>query len=552
MRSKGDALATFTIYLLREAIKRAEDGLVDGTFAHEIREGESAYGTLYVKQTRPRSPKWAEMFDDYVERRLLGTVQSSAAVFIVSVDGRLFALTFGQGRFLLNPDAYEERFGLVVTLNSIRSDALRSVDKRALVDDQNSRVQTSQTAPALSFGVDIERDLVRGIVGRPTDLALGRRLAGADALTVTADVTVPTLRKLLRRYLKKFASKDYQASFPWVDQVRQLNPRGQIATSLDAIMVEKMKAAWSKNGLIEGCWLAVPDIVDWDVVDGFKFTLARSEGVANDLHLPGLVQAYPDEEPTLVFLRKHYAMSVDGDEQPVNRWPIYRCIHCEIEEDGKSFILSGGRWFEIDKDFVGGVEAAFASMPRYDQPLPVYNHANEDEYNKFVADGSGGSWCLMDKKMLRVGGVHDKVEFCDLYGSKQLVHVKHYGSSSVLGHLFNQGLVSGELLKSHQSYVDLANAQLSRVHQLPVDPIGKKFAARDVSSYTVIFAIISQSEKPDIHLPFFAKVVLKSVNTRLMELGYGKVMLTKVPCDPLVRVRTVLKPKKLRRRRRRG
>src|SRR5690606_15719212 len=68
MRSKGDALATFTIYLLREAIKRAEDGLVEGAVAHEIREGESAYGTLYVKQTRPRAPKWAEIFDDYVER----------------------------------------------------------------------------------------------------------------------------------------------------------------------------------------------------------------------------------------------------------------------------------------------------------------------------------------------------------------------------------------------------------------------------------------------------------------------------------------------------
>jgi uncharacterized protein (TIGR04141 family) len=53
------------------------------------------------------------------------------------VDDRLFALTFGQGRFLLHPDAYEEWFGLVVTLNSIGSDALRSIDKRTFVDDQN-------------------------------------------------------------------------------------------------------------------------------------------------------------------------------------------------------------------------------------------------------------------------------------------------------------------------------------------------------------------------------------------------------------------------------
>lgn len=544
-------MATFTIYLLREAIQRAEDGLVEGAVAHEIRDGESVYGTLFVKPTRPRPPKWAALFDSYVARHLLGTVQSSSAVFVVPVDGRLFALTFGQGRFLLNPDAYEERFGLVVTLNSIRSDALRSVDKRTLVDDQNSRVQTSQAAPALSFGVDIERDLVRGIVGRPTDLALGKRLAGADALTVTADVTVPTLRKLLRRYLKKFNSKDYQTSFPWVDQVRQLIPKGQAATRLDAILVEKMKEAWSKNGLIDGCWLAVPDIVDWSIVDGFKFTHSRSEGVSSDLHLPGLVQAFPDEEPTLAFLRKHYAMSVDEEERIVDRWPVYRCIHCEIDDDGKSFILSSGRWFEADRDFVGSVEASFASMPRYDQSLPVYNHANEDEYNKFVAANGGGKWCLMDKRMLPVGGIHDKVEFCDLYGNRELVHVKHYGSSSVLGHLFNQGLVSGELLKSHQAYVGLANAELSSTHQLPADPDGQRFTARDVSAYAVIFAIISQSDKPDIHLPFFAKVVLNSVNTRLVELGYGKVMLAKVSCDPLVKLRKRVPPKKVGRRGRR-
>ncbi|MCD9125400.1 DUF6119 family protein [Luteimonas fraxinea] len=542
-------MATFTIYLLRDTIKCAEDGLVEGAVPHEISDGPSTFGRLFVKPTRARPPSWAPLFEGYVERRLLGTVQSSSAVFMVPVEDRIFALTFGQGRFLLHPDAYEERFGLIVTLNSIKSDALRSMDKRALVDDQNSRVQTSQTAAAVSFGVDIERDLVRGIVGRPTDPALGRRLAGADALTVTTDVEVPGLRKLLRRYLKKFESKDYQENFPWVDHVRQLIPKGQAATRLDQMLIERMKHAWRSNGIVDGCWLAVPDIVDWSIVDGFKFTQSRSEGVSNDLHLPGLVQAFPDEEPTLQFLRKHYALAVDDEEHIVNRWPVYRCIHCEIDEDGKSFIMSAGRWFEIDRTFVGSVEQAFADIPRFDGELPIYNHSNEGDYNEFVATQSGGKWCLMDKKMLSVGGIHDKVEFCDLYGSKQLVHIKHYGSSAVLGHLFNQGLVSGELLKSHQPYVALANAELSKAHQLEADQGDEKFTARDVSGFSVVFGIISQSEQPNLHLPFFAKVVLKSVNSRLLELGYGKVMVTKVTCNPMVRLTKRVKEKKSRSRR---
>lgn len=133
----------------------------------------------------------------------------------------------------------------------------------------------------------------------------------------------------------------------------------------------------------------------------------------------------------------------------------------------------------------------------------------------------------MDKKLVPVGGIYDKVEFCDAYTDRILLHVKHYGSSSVLGHLFNQGLVSGELLRTHDTFVTLVNEKLSASHQLALP----NAVPRDVSDYSVVFAIISQSQKPGLHMPFFAKVVLKSVCSRLRELGFGAVMLAKISCD---------------------
>jgi len=72
---------------------------------------------------------------------------------------------------------------------------------------------------------------------------------------------------------------------------------------------------------------------------------------------------------------------------------------------------------------------------------------------------------------------------------------------------------------------------------------------RDVSGYTIVFGIISQSEEPELHLPFFAKVVLKSIYTRLSELGYRRVMLAKISCDPMVKIRRTLKATRLRTRR---
>ena len=539
-------MATFTIYLLRESIKQADEAVVAGAERHVVAEGDSVYGILFVKERPRRPPKWAGLFEPFVEPRKLGFVQSSAAVFIVPVKDRLFALTFGHGRFILKQDAFEERFGLLTTLNSVKPDALRSIDKRTFVDDQNSRVQTSQAAAAQDFGVDIERDLIRGIVGYPESPELGRRLAGADALTVSVDAKVPEFKRMLRRYLKAFKSDAYKELFPWVDQVRQLNSKGPVVAELNDLLVEQLKLAWVNGGRADECWLAVPDIIDWANVHGFKFTKKVSEGASSDLHLPGLIQAYPDQVPTIEFLRSRYAMSVDEEDHPIDQWPVYRCIHCEVERDGKSFVLSAGHRFEVDKGFVESVDSYIANIPKYPRPLPIYHHANEGAYNEAVVDEGRGYWCLMDKKNIKVGGVYDKVEFCDIYGDKEILHVKHYGSSSVLGHLFNQGLVSGELLKSHKDYTNLANAKLDVAHMLP----GGEAVPRDVSGYTVVFGVISQSEKPELHLPFFAKVVLKGVCSKLKDWGYGAVMLAKIECDRDYVVTKKVRARKPRRKRR--
>lgn len=541
-------MATFTIYLLRESIRAAADAVVADAEEHVVAEGQSVYGTLYVKARPRRPPKWATLFEPFVERSKLGFVQSTAAVFIVPAGGRLFALTFGHGRFILKPDAYEERFGLLTTLNTVQPDQLRSIDKRTFVDDQNSRVQTSQAAAASNFGIDIERDLIRVIVGNPESPKYGRRLAGSDALTVSIDAEVPDLKRMLRRYLAAFQSTAYKQHFPWVDQVRQLNPKSPDVVELNDLLVERLKEAWANNGRVDDCWLAVPDIIDWARIHGFKFTRKAGEGRSTDLNLPGLVAAYEDQEPSLEFLRARYAMAVDEEDHPIEQWQVYRCIHCEVDKDDKSYVLSAGHWFEVDRGFVDSVNAYFQGIDRYPRALPLYHHKDEGAYNEDVVNQDNGRWCLMDRKNLRVGGVYDKVEFCDIYGGKELLHIKHYGSSSVLGHLFNQGLVSGELLRSDADYVRLANQELGAAHQLTF----AEGVPRDVSEYAVVFGIISQSDKPDLHLPFFAKVVLKSVCSRLRDLGYGSVMLAKIECERdhvLVRRIKTKEPRKRRRRR---
>ena len=63
---------------------------------------------------------------------------------------------------------------------------------------------------------------------------------------------------------------------------------------------------------------------------------------------------------------------------------------------------------------------------------------------------------------IRFGRGRSLVEFCDLFNreEKVLLHVKRYGGSAPLSHLFQQALVSGEAFRTESEFRRLANAKL--------------------------------------------------------------------------------------------
>lgn len=535
-----------TIYLLLKSVKRAQDA-ISGTVKHFPIHGKSGLiGDLFVKPGPQRPPKWSSLFSDFIDVKKLGQTQSTSGVLIVSTHGRLFALAFGSGRFLLDAESYEERFGLLVTLNSVAAGALRSIDKHTFdAVDQNSRVQANQLSTAFDFGVDVQRDLVRGIVGQPTDPALGKRLAGADSLAVTTDAELPSIKKLLGKLLDKYASTAYRDEFGWVDHIHRLRRNGSKANELNEKLVQKIEESRQHNGIVEGCWVSIPEIIDWSRVAGFMFTRRERDGIESDLHLPGFVRSLkPDDVISIDLLKDRNAYAVDDEGEVVHKWPVHRCLHCEIKDADGSYVFSAGHWFAIDKSFVGDVEAFFKSVPSYPTQLLKYNHASEALYNEALATASDGMFALMDLKLVKVGGIYDKIEFCDVYSKEQeMFHIKRYGNSNVLGHLFNQGLVSGELLRHHGPYPALVNEKLPKSHYLPPD----EAVPRDISAYSIVFAIISQSDKP-LHLPFFALVSLRNVHNRLANIGFNKIFLAKIESNPDTKIIKVL-PKKRHRAR---
>jgi uncharacterized protein (TIGR04141 family) len=501
-----------TVFLLKERIKTHDDALRDKTALKTFpltTSGGSEIGTLYVKTPRAHPPRWASFFEDYLDVTQLGRVSSTAAVMLVKTQRRLLALSFGQGRFLLVPDCWEERFGLRVVLNAIQADRLRSLDKRTFdALSTHTRIQGSREGSAPDFGLDIEQDLVRAVTGSPQNNDLGKTLSGMDSLHCVVRVAVDGLKELLGQYLRKSAETTYKTTFPWIDHIAEVTDRGLVET-LDEQLSEKV------NGTRDRCWLCVPEIIDWGRTGGFRYAFTSRSPEYSDLNFDGFLESTSDGAVDINLLKRRRAYQVGNEGRILDDWSIYRCVYCEIDHGGHSYVLSNTRWYRVDTDFVRIVNEFFDSLPRYEATFPEFDDASEGEYCARISKDMSATYALMDQKPIPIGGAYGKVEFCDLFtAAKDMIHIKRYGASSVLSHLFSQGVVAGEAFRSDATFRSGVIDRLPETYRV--------FTEEQVpqpAEYRVVFAVISEKATP-LTLPFFSRVNIRQACRRLQAFGY--------------------------------
>jgi uncharacterized protein (TIGR04141 family) len=146
--------------------------------------------------------------------------------------------------------------------------------------------------------------------------------------------------------------------------------------------------------------------------------------------------------------------------------------------------------------------------------LPDYEHKDEAAYNIAVCHGNPEYFVLMDKNNISYGGGHSKIEFCDIFSKdKHLVHVKRYGGSSVLSHLFAQGAVSAELLLSGSEFRKKINERLPDSHK--IENVDTKPEARE---FEVVY-VIASNNSANAELPLFSKINLRNCFKRLQTYG---------------------------------
>lgn len=517
-----------TIFLVREGIDDSAQIIAkeDCSKSFELSIPGCEFATLFVKPVAPKVPKWTALFDGLVEASQLGKASSVAAALLVRVGETLFVITFGYGRYLIRDNTCEDRFGLVVTLNSVQRNSLRCVDIQSLDAIQShSRIQSGLEVPADQFGLNVEQDMLKAVVGAPSKIELGSRMTGSDALAVSVRMDLYDLPNLLAYYYSQF-QKDLSATdYAWVNNINLLKSSSSLIDTLDAKMIAKFHAEDYQD-----IWLAIPEIIDWNRVNGFRFQ-GGGKAMYSDVTLSGFLSTIlAPEEISLTLLKNRKVVCVDEDHNPTGKtWSVYKCLYAEIEESGEKYIFNGGLWYRVDSEFVTRTNNDFKKIPKCQVSLPAYSGGGEGFYNKSVANSDPNTYDLLDdKKKVFHGGGHGQVEICDIFTkSRQLIHVKRYGKSSVLSHLFAQGFVSGQLIQLDKEFrkkvVEKLGPKFKNLIDIENRPADK--------SCTIVYGIISESTSKELHLPFFSRVNLNNTYRELVGFGYN-VELLKIDVDP--------------------
>lgn len=525
LRGKPPRVETLRVFKIIDGLDDHREILVDTRPLNNtpVRVDGAFLGILFVAPTNPRTPKWVGYFRHHADLSDMDIKAASAsAVLLVKRPAGVFAITFGYGRYLLRDDVFDPRFGLRVTLNAIEPTALRSIDHRRLdAVGRHTREQVGKLTSINSFGVDVARDLLRAATGKPKEEADGSQMAGADALAVTARIPLEQLASHLDRWAVLSDLDTYRVTFPWVDNVHEVRSSG-LKTCLDHAVVELLRA-----GETDRVFLGVPEVLDWAMGTSFFYEQRHDATSYADAEIGDFYREFGrvDRLTSAELRSKRLYLGDQDGEREYKSWTIFKCLVAEVDHGGKLFVLSEGSWYEVSQDYKQEVENEVAAIAPSNLTLPPYPGGKESDFNAKAARRSQGALCLVDGRNVPCGN-RSLVEPCDLFSAdRQMIHVKRRGSSSVLSHLFAQGIVAGEMFAHDRQFRQGFANLLSGGHRVIIDT-----ATPNASSYEVSYVVLGTTNRTR-ELPFFSKVTLRNALRTLGGLGF-KVTLTNVPLRP--------------------
>jgi|SRR3989339_618537 len=479
-------------------------------------------GSLYYKKSYSSPPRWTNNFFNRNIEELNNSSASGLYITKVIHEGRgiYFGISFGHGWQMFRDGVIVEQFGIKTALSIIK-DEIKIIEKKNFKNGlKDVSEQLGKVGPVADFGFDIEQDIMRAVVGEPENQELyGKNAVGKDAISVSIKKNVNEINDVLLELYKAYISNKYKERFDWFDNFSAVNDK-KLATDLDNKITGKINDD-SKIDVI--CWLAIPEVIEWENTKCFKYSAINNVIEYQDIIFDDFKDSLNDDEKTNItvdLLKSKKVQQIDTNDQSIKEWSIYKCLYAEIDSNSEKYLLVAGKYYKVDAVYKNKIEAEYSidasfTLPDWDK------NDHENIYNNKVATNDNTYQCL-DGGVSRNNLIgKGKIEFADLVKSdKHLVHVKKYGASAVLSHLFSQGLVSADMLLTDKPFRKEVNSKLISSHKSVVlenDP--------NPSEYTIVYAI--GTSKNDLKLPFFSIINYRNIKKQLSLYRYN-VLLVKI------------------------
>jgi len=546
-------MATVSLYRVVDADLTADSiGQILSTMhgSTEVPLRKALPGRLFLSRSEPRVPEWARYLTSITVSPLdVPARESLGAVLLLKPEARrrlVYAVTWGNGHFLLRSDRLEPDLGLRCALNLISAkqtgtspwDPARVRSLRSKRVSQNTLItetQASRKAPIDAFPFSADVDQLRRVTGTPTDTdSWGSTVTGGVSLYVKRPEDPQDLVELCRAIERTYRSTRYREHYGWIDNVTQVRDPDLLEKAYVWVVGELRRAEAAAINL------SPPSLVSWEETAAFEYQWGRESRQVEEPSLESFRLFLTDtgvmSELSADALRESARLhALDSAGETVGSWSISRCLSGELIIGNDTYVLDDGTLFFVAADYLKSLNSFVKAIPQTALRLPqAGQNEAEGTYNERVAHALPGA-ILLDKKTVRRPQA-TAVEICDVaVRSKHLVHIKKGLSSSSLSHLFAQGVVSAELLHMDARFRNQVRAMLRRRLAGSGARRMTDFGWLGASSFNsqaceVAYAIMTgrSGQMPRETLPFFSRVNLRMRCQELRRMGF-KYSLALVP-----------------------
>lgn len=470
--------------------------------------------TLFLREVNNPSPSWFKKYLLCEEKLNLKFVEGVMFFdFSFKSMKTKVAFVFGNAETMLNTNRFVARFGLITALNLAKS--IRSIRKLTLSDNMTSvRENAHQKSEFGDFSFFIDKDLLEGVTVCPQENSFSKgNMVGGVSLSFTTALSLNQIEILLESVMEAYQRTDYRKEFEFLDHISEVSDDNAILEPIHAQILNALKDGDSGNA-----WFSVPEDIDWEFVTDFRLLSGRATKnkieaaeVVNDIDLDIIMDFFSRKGIPLDSwdeLSMCKVLLESGREDLNNtKWTFTKCLYANVEFNQKHYVMANERLFQIDHSYYQGYEDLYKALPLADSLQPNLDKLKEKDYNIKVASDDPKRYLLLDCDPLTVHS--KKFEICDLFDLNDMsfIHVKNYGSSDVLSHLFAQAYTSASLFLDTKFYPEMVQKMEKKQGGLHLPKLENK-------DFRVVMAIItSKPIPPDGHskIPFFSMV--NAVNT---------------------------------------